>query len=91
MTVFVMFFIELMAARFDIFGDADLEADDHDPARELVRRTSTAVHDKYTDEALKEGECLFFSSLPFPCISTLKPAFISPCQTCYHCLLQDRD
>lgn len=57
MTVFVMFFIELMAARFDIFGEADLEANNHDPARELVRRTSTAVHDKYTDEAQKDCEC----------------------------------
>lgn len=64
MTVFVMFFIELMAARFDIFGEADLEANTHDPAWELMRKALNAGHDKYTDEVLKDREC--YSSLVYP-------------------------
>lgn len=36
MTIFVMFFIELLAARFDIFGDQhDLEVSD--PAKQMIK------------------------------------------------------
>jgi solute carrier family 39 (zinc transporter), member 1/2/3 len=55
MTVFVMFFIELMAARFDIFGEADLEANDHDTIRAMIRDSSSA-HDKYSDVEGKQCE-----------------------------------
>jgi len=47
MTVFMMFFIELMASRFDIFGEQDLEA--ADPAMDLIRKRS-AVGDKASDQ-----------------------------------------
>jgi hypothetical protein len=36
MTVFTMFFIEIMASRFDIFAHVDLEG--ADPAMDLIRR-----------------------------------------------------
>lgn len=37
MTIFVMFFIELMAARYDVFGDHDHDLESSDPSRNLVR------------------------------------------------------
>ncbi|KAL3423386.1 ZIP zinc/iron transporter [Phlyctema vagabunda] len=42
MTVFVMFFIELMAARFDVFGDHTHDLESSDPARDLMRQTKEA-------------------------------------------------
>jgi hypothetical protein len=42
-----MFFFELMASRFDIFGVHDLET--ADPAMDLIRRKS-AVGEKASDE-----------------------------------------
>jgi hypothetical protein len=42
-----MFFIELIASRFDIFGEQDLEA--ADPATDLSRRKPT-VSKKSSDE-----------------------------------------
>jgi solute carrier family 39 (zinc transporter), member 1/2/3 len=38
MTVFTMFFIELMAARFDIFGRASHDIEASDPAQDLMRQ-----------------------------------------------------
>jgi len=54
MTVFTMFFIELMASRFDVFGEqhaSDLEKSD--PAKDLMRGS-----EKYgdTDSALQKGK-----------------------------------
>jgi hypothetical protein len=54
MTVFTMFFIELMASRFDVFGEqhaSDLEKSD--PAKELMRGS-----EKYddTDLTLQKGK-----------------------------------
>ncbi len=49
MTVFVMFFIELMASRFDIFGERDLEA--ADPAVDLIKRESRVGEKASGDEA----------------------------------------
>jgi hypothetical protein len=54
MTVFTMFFIELMASRFDIFGEqhaSDLEKSD--PANDLMRGS-----EKYgeTDSTLQKGK-----------------------------------
>jgi hypothetical protein len=54
MTVFTMFFIELMASRFDVFGEqhaSDLEKSD--PAKDLMRGS-----EKYgdTDSTLQKGK-----------------------------------
>jgi zinc transporter 1/2/3 len=45
MTIFVMFFIELMAARFDIFGrQAHDDGEASDPARDLVKGKEMSSH-----------------------------------------------
>jgi zinc transporter 1/2/3 len=54
MTVFTMFFIELMASRFDVFGEqhaSDLEKSD--PAKDLMRAS-----EKYgdTDSTHQKGK-----------------------------------
>lgn len=56
MTVFTMFFIELMASRFDIFGAHD-HAESSDPAKDLIRDT-----EKYGDSnsTLKASKPLLF-------------------------------
>lgn len=56
MTIFSMFFIELMASRFDVFGQEchDLEA--ADPAKDLIRRTTrNEKHDAKTSSSPPEG------------------------------------
>ena len=37
MTVFTMFFIELMAARFDVFGERSNDLEASDPSKDLIR------------------------------------------------------
>jgi zinc transporter 1/2/3 len=44
MTVFTMFFIELMAARFEIFGQQSQDLEASDPAQDLTRQ-----NEKYND------------------------------------------
>jgi zinc transporter 1/2/3 len=39
MTVFLMFFIELMAARFDVFGEQAHDVEAYDPAMDLIRQS----------------------------------------------------
>ena len=54
MTVFTMFFIELMASRFDVFGEqhaSDLEKSD--PAKDLMRGSENYGD---TDSSLQKGE-----------------------------------
>ena len=57
MTVFTMFFIELMASRFDIFGEHDHEASD--PAKDLFRDTEKYGHSNST---LKKCKSFYASS-----------------------------
>jgi zinc transporter 1/2/3 len=38
MAIFTMFFIELMAARFDVFGRQSHDLEASDPARDLMRQ-----------------------------------------------------
>lgn len=45
MTVFTMFFIELMAARFDIFGSKSHDIEASDPSLDLMRQ-----NEKFHDE-----------------------------------------
>jgi hypothetical protein len=61
-----MFFIELMASRFDIFGEQDLEAGD--PAMDLIRRRST-VGGKASDEELpyRDSKSYTFPKLSLVC------------------------
>ncbi|KAB8295835.1 hypothetical protein EYC80_008657 [Monilinia laxa] len=40
MTIFSMFFIELMASRFDVFGEDQHDLEAADPAKDLIKRTS---------------------------------------------------
>lgn len=42
MTIFVMFFIELMASRFEIFGHSHAENDleTRDPAQDILRKSA---------------------------------------------------
>ncbi|KAG4031124.1 hypothetical protein MFRU_010g02490 [Monilinia fructicola] len=40
MTIFSMFFIELMASRFDVFGEDKHDLEAADPAKDLIKRTS---------------------------------------------------
>ncbi|TEY35442.1 hypothetical protein BOTCAL_0593g00070 [Botryotinia calthae] len=40
MTIFSMFFIELLASRFDVFGREDHDLEAADPARDLIRRNT---------------------------------------------------
>jgi solute carrier family 39 (zinc transporter), member 1/2/3 len=52
MTVFTMFFIELMAARFDIFGRASHDIEASDPAQDLMRQNEKFHKEKV---ALRQG------------------------------------
>ena len=62
MTVFVMFFIELMASRFDIFGEKDLEA--ADPALDLIRGKSIKGGKASDEEApYQDGKSTALQSL----------------------------
>ncbi|ESZ99225.1 hypothetical protein SBOR_0432 [Sclerotinia borealis F-4128] len=40
MTIFSMFFIELMASRFDVFGEDSHDLESADPAKDLMRRNT---------------------------------------------------
>jgi len=53
MTVFTMFFIELMASRFDVFGDHAGDREKSDPSKNLIRGS-----EKYgdTDSTLQKGK-----------------------------------
>jgi zinc transporter 1/2/3 len=44
MTIFTMFFIELMASRFDIFGEQAHDLEALDPSKDLIRESG-----KYAD------------------------------------------
>lgn len=61
MTAFVMFFIELMAARFDIFGEVDHhDLESFDPALDLVRKnalldSSTGSNDSDSEKTGKNS------------------------------------
>jgi hypothetical protein len=60
MTVFTMFFIELMASRFDVFGDQDHNLEASDPSKEVMRHV-----EKRRDEgnsAQKGKQIIFLSS-----------------------------
>ena len=61
-----MFFIELMASRFDIFGEQDLEA--ADPAMDLIRRKSSA------EEKASDGDAPYRDSK-----SNAFPSFFPKC------------
>lgn len=54
MTVFVMFFIELLASRFDIFGRPDVEQ--ADPAVDLIRKNTIEYSDNSSEMAEKRGK-----------------------------------
>jgi zinc transporter 1/2/3 len=58
MTVFTMFFIELMAARFDIFGQQSHDLEASDPAQDLMRQ-----NEKYNDTqlTLQKGKLRFLA------------------------------
>jgi zinc transporter 1/2/3 len=56
MTVFTMFFIELMAARFDVFGEQDHDLEASDPSKDLIRRSEKASEKKIS----KKGQYLQF-------------------------------
>ena len=57
MTIFTMFFIELMAARFDVFGEAAHDIEANDPSTEVIRGG-----EKYedTDDSLATGKAIIF-------------------------------
>jgi solute carrier family 39 (zinc transporter), member 1/2/3 len=57
MTVFTMFFIELMASRFDIFGQQAHDLEASDPAQDLIRQNEK-FHD--TQGNLQKGKPTFF-------------------------------
>jgi solute carrier family 39 (zinc transporter), member 1/2/3 len=57
MTVFTMFFIELMAARFDIFGPKQHDLEASDPAQDLIRQNEK-FHDAPT--TLQKGLSYLF-------------------------------
>lgn len=42
MTVFSMFFLELMAARFDVFGEQAQDLEANDPSKDLIRASEKA-------------------------------------------------
>ncbi|EPE27076.1 hypothetical protein GLAREA_02990 [Glarea lozoyensis ATCC 20868] len=44
MTIFVMFFIELMAARFDVFGRQAHDIEAADPSLDLIRKSEKSSH-----------------------------------------------
>ena len=52
MTVFTMFFIEIMAARFDVFGEQDHDLEASDPSKDLIGRSEKAGEKR----ALKKGQ-----------------------------------
>jgi hypothetical protein len=58
MTVFVMFFIEIMASRFDFFGENHTDLEARDPAMDLMRN-STRPEEKYSDAAASP-ECEYY-------------------------------
>jgi solute carrier family 39 (zinc transporter), member 1/2/3 len=43
MTVFTMFFIELMAARFDIFGSKAHDIEANDPSLDVMRQNEKSL------------------------------------------------
>ncbi|TVY75719.1 Zinc-regulated transporter [Lachnellula suecica] len=49
MTIFLMFFIELMAARFDVFGNHAHDVEASDPAKDLIRQ-----NEKSSDRSLDD-------------------------------------
>jgi zinc transporter 1/2/3 len=51
MTVFAMFFIELMAARYDLFGHTDKDVEVAVPAVERTKQI-----EKYSDADVSKGE-----------------------------------
>jgi hypothetical protein len=55
MTVFTMFFIELMAARFDIFGRDSHDLEASDPAQDLMRQ-----NEKFNHAPRKGMQAFFF-------------------------------
>jgi zinc transporter 1/2/3 len=55
MTVFVMFFIELMAARFDVFGRQAHDVEASDPAQDLVRQSEKSGQMQNSDAHSHNG------------------------------------
>jgi zinc transporter 1/2/3 len=49
MTIFVMFFIELMAARFDVFGRQAHDIEAADPSLDLMRKSEKSSHSQIGD------------------------------------------
>jgi solute carrier family 39 (zinc transporter), member 1/2/3 len=45
MTIFTMFFIELMASRFDVFGEQAQDLEASDPTKDILRGS-----EKYSDK-----------------------------------------
>jgi zinc transporter 1/2/3 len=62
MTVFTMFFIELMASRFDVFGHQEHDLEASDPSRDLIR-ASEKSDGKTTVKKSKSRLCLLVSSV----------------------------
>jgi zinc transporter 1/2/3 len=58
MTVFTMFFIELLAARFDVFGQQSEDLEASNPAQDLMTQ-----NEKFNDTqlTLQKGKPRFFS------------------------------
>lgn len=60
MTIFVMFFIELLAARFDVFGQHEHDLESSNPSPDLIRQG-----EKYdaaaTTAAVPKGKCIHFA------------------------------
>jgi hypothetical protein len=80
MTIFLMFFIELLAARFDVFGEKAHDLEAADPSMNLVRQVETkgAANSKIRKgklrilsqhvhfEQFSQALCLFCRAVPEP-------------------------
>lgn len=76
MTVFTMFFIELMAARFDVFGHPEHDLESSDPSTDLIRGSEK---DSARNSAKKRKEnplIVIFDDGPAYCLADLKKSMI---------------
>ncbi len=67
MTVFVMFFIELLAARFDVFGQQEHDLEASDPSKDLMREKYSG-----TKSAFPKCECHLPQRNPNLCAASLQ-------------------
>lgn len=76
MTVFVMFFVELMASRYEFLGTYGRDLEVSDPAMDLVRK-SALVEEK--SDGYRDSKCdeLRFLRLCFLFLTTARSASVS--------------